>query len=746
MTPTVQVNLQRNPEDPWECLVSAEVAAQLCADSPGFWLVAWGVSSRGDPGVAEASGTTLAALAAPLAAPARRSSSASGFQVLVGTSLASRRDFQVHSEYKVCRVSEDALPIVESAVLEADADGTPPSSASTARLHLELNLHRAVLCKGQWHHLEDAGIAWKAVSVKLLGCLDDVDVSEPDASWKPAEWRRWLASQGMGIVTDATRLSWSCSRVKSWKARPEASSTALAGRLCQVIDSPATVSRALVVGPHVDKALSLLAAAAEGKSMRLTVLSAASLLEVGQSFAAVRHWLLTQAEAGSVIVLVRPGKWLLQRQNASGASDDFAGVYWVSVWDTLRLANSLMHAGTPVISVMPVLVCPLCSQSVRLEVGEDPNLTWERHTLTGCTNPSGSQTKAKKERCPVAGCKEVLTTSNTALQSVLHAELGPVDAAQTGKDSCSMLLQFLTSLTGCTLDNAVTSPTCEACGASRPAALARLLDKSCWQADALMPLKVLSLTTLAAVDTSGQGLVFLSLLAATPTNAWQQVFSDVIHVEKELAQMAPADGGQRSSMLWQGEPDTVSTPEQLVSEFQSSLSVLRPGAIVPPEVKDWLGTVIKASRGTTTAGSTPCCVALVGPPGCGKTSILQSLKHLTLQVLPMHIPQLIHAGIGDTQMAVRRLFESAQLLQPSCITLDDADELFLQASLDSSGNHGVADLLVELVHMLDTCCSPRLLFVLTCSKQQLPPSLACRLHFMSLSAEAGCGASECRQH
>ncbi|CAM6015452.1 unnamed protein product [Sphagnum balticum] len=61
-----------------------------------------------------------------------------------------------------------------------------------------------------------------------------------------------------------------------------------------------------------------------------------------------------------------------------------------------------------------VLVCPICSQSVRSVPNEDPNVTWERHVQTNC-NPSNYAKANKKPRCPVPGCKEILVFSNKVL-------------------------------------------------------------------------------------------------------------------------------------------------------------------------------------------------------------------------------------------------------------------------------------------------------------------------------------------
>lgn len=59
-----------------------------------------------------------------------------------------------------------------------------------------------------------------------------------------------------------------------------------------------------------------------------------------------------------------------------------------------------------------VLICPLCAKGVRLVPNQDPNITWDVHVNTDC-DPSNYQKVTKKKRCPVLGCKELLTFSNT---------------------------------------------------------------------------------------------------------------------------------------------------------------------------------------------------------------------------------------------------------------------------------------------------------------------------------------------
>ncbi|GKV32587.1 hypothetical protein SLEP1_g41181 [Rubroshorea leprosula] len=59
-----------------------------------------------------------------------------------------------------------------------------------------------------------------------------------------------------------------------------------------------------------------------------------------------------------------------------------------------------------------VVVCPLCAKGVRLNPDEDPNITWEAHVNIEC-DPSNYDKVRRKKKCPVPGCREVLTFSNT---------------------------------------------------------------------------------------------------------------------------------------------------------------------------------------------------------------------------------------------------------------------------------------------------------------------------------------------
>ncbi|KAL3534313.1 hypothetical protein ACH5RR_002774 [Cinchona calisaya] len=59
-----------------------------------------------------------------------------------------------------------------------------------------------------------------------------------------------------------------------------------------------------------------------------------------------------------------------------------------------------------------VVICPLCAKGVRLIPDENPNITWESHVNAEC-DPSNYDKVTKKRKCPVPGCREILTFSNT---------------------------------------------------------------------------------------------------------------------------------------------------------------------------------------------------------------------------------------------------------------------------------------------------------------------------------------------
>ncbi|XP_016474842.2 zinc finger AN1 and C2H2 domain-containing stress-associated protein 13 [Nicotiana tabacum] len=99
-----------------------------------------------------------------------------------------------------------------------------------------------------------------------------------------------------------------------------------------------------------------------------------------------------------------------------------------------------------------VVVCPLCAKGVRLIPDEDPNITWESHVNTEC-DPSNYEKATKKRKCPVPGCREILTFSNTikcrecTIDHCLKHRFGP-DHKCPGRKKPESAFQFMNFRTG----------------------------------------------------------------------------------------------------------------------------------------------------------------------------------------------------------------------------------------------------------------------------------------------------------
>jgi hypothetical protein len=73
-------------------------------------------------------------------------------------------------------------------------------------------------------------------------------------------------------------------------------------------------------------------------------------------------------------------------------------------------AHACAHAATA--EAADVLVCPLCALAIRPRAGEAPDAAFERHAAAAC-DPANYARVHKKPKCPVAGCRERLTTTSS---------------------------------------------------------------------------------------------------------------------------------------------------------------------------------------------------------------------------------------------------------------------------------------------------------------------------------------------
>mmetsp|Transcript_90179 Transcript_90179/g.291501 ORF Transcript_90179/g.291501 Transcript_90179/m.291501 type:complete len:1174 (-) Transcript_90179:225-3746(-) len=79
---------------------------------------------------------------------------------------------------------------------------------------------------------------------------------------------------------------------------------------------------------------------------------------------------------------------------------------------------------------------------------------------------------------------------------------------------------------------------------------------------------------------------------------------------------------------------------------------------------------------------------LVGPPGCGKTFLVQAAAHETkglLRFLTVKGPELLSKYIGESEAGVRRVFERAAAAAPAVIFFDEIEALAPKRGADSTG-------------------------------------------------------------
>ncbi|PJF17177.1 AAA family ATPase, CDC48 subfamily [Paramicrosporidium saccamoebae] len=91
----------------------------------------------------------------------------------------------------------------------------------------------------------------------------------------------------------------------------------------------------------------------------------------------------------------------------------------------------------------------------------------------------------------------------------------------------------------------------------------------------------------------------------------------------------------------------------------------------------------------------PKGVILYGPPGTGKTLLARAAANSSnIHFIPVSIPTILHAPIGESEKALRRVFQEAIRLQPSLIFFDEIDSL-VAAGESGSVSEKIAMQLVE---------------------------------------------------
>ncbi|KAK3294898.1 P-loop containing nucleoside triphosphate hydrolase protein [Chaetomium fimeti] len=186
------------------------------------------------------------------------------------------------------------------------------------------------------------------------------------------------------------------------------------------------------------------------------------------------------------------------------------------------------------------------------------------------------------------------------------------------------------------------------------------------------------------------------------------------------------------------EPQTETAPQpepvyHLPADYHEALRLVRPSAmhdinLKPPPIRwDDIGgqenvklSLRRAVRLSTEPPETlsryferpPKGFLLYGPPGCSKTMAAQAMATESgLNFFAVKGAELLNMYVGESERAVRRLFQRAREVSPSMIFFDEIDSIAGQRSgfsssssssnNNSSGGHGGINVLTTLLNEMD---------------------------------------------
>lgn len=135
-----------------------------------------------------------------------------------------------------------------------------------------------------------------------------------------------------------------------------------------------------------------------------------------------------------------------------------------------------------------------------------------------------------------------------------------------------------------------------------------------------------------------------------------------------------------------------------------AISVIEP--IRNPEKFKSLGLTIHAG------------ILLYGPPGCGKTLLAKAIANESgANFISVKGPELLDKYVGESERAVRVVFERARASSPCVVFFDELDSLVPKRGMDSGGS-GVSERVVnQLLTELDGLESRRSVFVIAATNR-----------------------------
>lgn len=117
--------------------------------------------------------------------------------------------------------------------------------------------------------------------------------------------------------------------------------------------------------------------------------------------------------------------------------------------------------------------------------------------------------------------------------------------------------------------------------------------------------------------------------------------------------------------------------------------------------------------------SLPAGILLYGPPGCGKTLLAKAIAHESgANFISVKGPELLDKYVGESERAVRQVFERARCSSPCIVFFDELDSLVPKRGSDGGGGGGVSERVVnQLLTEMDGLDGRRSVFVIAATNR-----------------------------
>lgn len=114
----------------------------------------------------------------------------------------------------------------------------------------------------------------------------------------------------------------------------------------------------------------------------------------------------------------------------------------------------------------------------------------------------------------------------------------------------------------------------------------------------------------------------------------------------------------------------------------------------------------------------PAGVLLYGPPGCGKTLLAKAIANdANANFISVKGPELLNKYVGESERAVRAVFERARSSSPCIVFFDELDALCPRRGSDSSSSHSSERVVNQLLTEMDGLNDRRDVYVIAATNR-----------------------------